>query len=195
MISKQELLEQSVEKFVKFGSRSFTMDELASELGISKKTIYHHFNSKDQLIFESVKLLVANYSNYASDIQKHEQDPIVCVVLLYKTALIHLKNFKPSFIFGLQKYYPDAYLLFNKFRHEFVSKTVYDLLNTAKQKGMIKDNVNLKLFCDLYFKRFEEIALKNTNLIDKYSQKEILNHFVVYSLRGISSSDYTNKYY
>ena len=86
-------------------------------------------------------------------------------------------------------------MLFNKFRHEFVSKTVYDLLNTAKQKGMIKDNVNLKLFCDLYFKRFEEIALKNTNLIDKYSQKEILNHFVVYSLRGISSNDYTNKYY
>ena len=83
MISKQELLEQSVEKFVKFGSRSFTMDELASELGISKKTIYHHFNSKDQLIFESVKLLVANYSNYASDIQKHEQDPIVCVVLFF----------------------------------------------------------------------------------------------------------------
>ena len=62
MISKQELLEQSAEKFVKFGSRSFTMDELASELGISKKTIYHHFDSKDHLIYDSVGLLINNYT-------------------------------------------------------------------------------------------------------------------------------------
>ncbi|HIC31565.1 TetR/AcrR family transcriptional regulator [Mesoflavibacter sp. CH_XMU1404-2] len=195
MISKQELLEQSAEKFVKFGSRSFTMDELASELGISKKTIYHHFDSKDHLIYDSVGLLINNYTNNVDQIVSKEKDPIICVILLYKTALEHLKNFKPSFIFGLQKYYPKAYSQFDQFRQNFIKITLFNLLQSAQNQNIIREEVNLHLFCDLYFKRFEEVALKNTSLIDKYSQEEILNHFVVYNLRGVTVSSYSNVYF
>lgn len=195
MISKQELLEQSAEKFVKFGSRSFTMDELASELGISKKTIYHHFDSKDHLIYDSVGLLINNYTNSVDQIVSKEKDPIICVILLYKTALEHLKNFKPSFIFGLQKYYPKAYSQFDQFRQNFIKITLFNLLQSAQNQNIIREEVNLHLFCDLYFKRFEEVALKNTSLIDKYSQEEILNHFVVYNLRGVTVNSYNNNFF
>lgn len=55
MIGKSELLECSIANFTKFGSKRFTMDELANELGISKKTIYNYFKNKADLVSESLR--------------------------------------------------------------------------------------------------------------------------------------------
>ena len=50
MITKEELLKCSIAKFTQYGSKHVTLDELAKELGISKKTIYTFFKNKEDLV-------------------------------------------------------------------------------------------------------------------------------------------------
>ncbi|WP_308993667.1 TetR/AcrR family transcriptional regulator [Mariniflexile litorale] len=195
MSSKQEVLKCSVTNFTKFGSKRFTMDELASELGISKKTIYKYFNSKEDLVVESVIFLINNFKDDINTIIASQNEPIISVILIYKKGFEYLKHFKPSFIFGLKKYYPKANTIFDDFRDSFVNTTVYNLLYEAKKSGIIKPEVNLNLFCNLYFKRFEEIAFKNNNLFETYSNQELLNHLIVYNLKGITVANYKNNYF
>ncbi|MDH7912240.1 TetR/AcrR family transcriptional regulator [Winogradskyella sp. SYSU M77433] len=196
MIDKYELIKTAIDSFTKFGSKRYTLDELATSVGISKKTIYKYFRSKEHLVVESVAFLLDEFRDDVNEILKsHNDDPITCIILIYKKGFENLKHFKPSFIFGLKKYYPKANEIFDDFRNEIVNQTVYGLLEKASKNGTIRPEVNLSLFCSLYFKRFEEVALRNNNLMEIYTNKELLNHFVVYSLKGISVSDYKNAYF
>lgn len=195
MTIKHDVLKCSVTNFTKFGSKRFTMDELANELGISKKTIYKYFNSKEDLVVESVIFLIQSFKDDIKTIIVSQNEPITSIILIYKKGFEHLKNFKPSFIFGLKKYYPKANTIFDDFRNNFTNTTIYNLLNEAKTSGIIKPEVNLNLFCDLYFKRFEEIAFKNNNLFEIYSNQELLNHLIIYNLKGIVVSNYKNSYF
>ncbi|KJD33923.1 TetR family transcriptional regulator [Tamlana nanhaiensis] len=195
MISKEELLQCSMASFTAFGSKRFTMDELAQTLGISKKTIYKFYNSKEELVVESVVCLVNAFKEKINLILKDEQDPLSCIILIYKKGFESLMYFKPSFIFGLKKYYPEAFHVFEDFRQDIVFNTIQKLLQQAQEQNIIKTNVNMQLFCELYFNRFEEMAFKNDKLFSTYSQAELLNHFVIFNLKGISNSHYTNYFF
>jgi len=195
MISKAEIIKCSVANFTQFGSKHYSLDELASSLGISKKTIYNYFESKEALVVESVAFLIEDYLNDIKEVVHSDTyDPLTSIILIYKKAFEHLEHFKPSFIFGLKKYYPKANALFDDLRSEIVNKVVFGLLEDAKQQRIIKQEVNLQLFCDLYFKRFEEITFRRNNLVEQYTQAELLRHFIVYSLKGITVPGYSNSY-
>ncbi|WP_418512537.1 TetR/AcrR family transcriptional regulator [Corallibacter sp.] len=195
MIGKEQIITFAAEKFTQFGSKRFTMDELAALLGISKKTIYKYFSSKEDLVTASIHHLIHEYKYALEHLIKEEQDPIVSVILMYQKAFEHLKYFKPAFIFGLRKYYPCSNKVFDDFRDDFVKNRVYNLLKIAQEKELLVHGINLELFCDIYLKRFEEIALKKNNLFEIYSNKDLLNHFIVYSLRGITKPNYSNSYF
>ncbi len=194
-MQKELLIQYAAENFTKFGSKRVTLDELSSNLGISKKTIYKHFRSKEDLLTQSLSYLINQYHQQVNYILRDVEDPISKIIIIYKIGFEHLKYFKPSFIFGLKKYYPKANEVFDTFRNETVLVTVFGLLEEAQTLNFIRKEVNLKLFCELYFNRFEEMAFKNNSVFDDYTITELLNHFVIFNLRGITSEDYKNDYF
>ncbi|WP_111308957.1 TetR/AcrR family transcriptional regulator [Confluentibacter sediminis] len=195
MISKSELLECSITNFTKFGSKSFTLDELASQMGMSKKTIYNYFKNKEDLVSESVGYLIKKIKNDMDSAVLQHTDPIVKIIEIYKIGFDYFKCFKPSFIFGLKKYYPKASEVFETFRNYIVYEKVYNLLLEAQSKRLFRDHVNLKLVCDLYFLRIDDIAYKKSNIFDVYSNKELLEHLIIHNLKGICSDSYSNAYF
>ncbi|MBC73405.1 MAG: TetR family transcriptional regulator [Muricauda sp.] len=193
MIGKKEILRCSVESFTKYGSKHFTMDEIAQTLGISKKTIYKYFKGKEDLVMASVKVLTDEFAFEVEQITKENQDPITSIVLIYENGFERLKKFRPSFIFGIKKYYPSAYEVFQGFRSHIIKTVIYDLLEKAKKNGFILHEVKLDLFCDLYFNKFEEILFKDNYFIERYLDTDVFKHLIIYNLRGITVSGYDNK--
>ncbi|WP_121064596.1 TetR/AcrR family transcriptional regulator [Maribacter vaceletii] len=117
MINKCQFLEFAISKFTKFGSKKFTLDELAREMGISKKTIYKKFSGKEAIVNESLILLLEKIEiDINKCIEKENSNPILAVIGIYRVGLDYLKTFSPSFLYGLQKYYPKANREFSKFR-------------------------------------------------------------------------------
>ena len=53
---KEQIISKSKDMFLKLGFKSVTMDDIASEMGISKKTIYKYFSNKDDLIENTIEL-------------------------------------------------------------------------------------------------------------------------------------------
>ena len=50
MESKERTIQKATDLFMRYGIRSITMDEIAGQLGISKKTIYQFFTDKDEMV-------------------------------------------------------------------------------------------------------------------------------------------------
>lgn len=195
MISKSELLECSITNFTKFGSKSFTLDELASEMGMSKKTIYNYFKNKEDLVSESLGFLIEKIKHDMDLALLQQKDPIVKIIEIYRIGFEYFKCFKPSFIFGLKKYYPKASEVFEAFRNHIVFDKVYNLLAEAQHNESIRKDVDLNLVCELYFLRIDNIAYKINNLFEKYSNEALLQHLIIHNLKGISSANYTNAYF
>jgi len=195
MITKAQLLKCSITKFTQCGSKHVTLDEIANTLGISKKTIYTFFSNKEDLVTSSLESLLNEYKEDINGIvSSNGNDPILCVVLIYKRGFSYLKYFKPSFLFGLEKYYPKASALFDAFVEELSNTTVYNLLEQAQQSGAIKKDVNLELIVKIYFFRMDNLVFKENNLFEVFPKEELFRHLVLYNLKGIITPNYSNSY-
>lgn len=196
MITKSELLQYAITKFTKFGSKHVTLDELSQELGISKKTIYSFFKNKEDLVATSIETLLNEYKEDINGIiSENENDPILSVILIYERGFEYLKYFKPSFLYGLEKYYPKAFGLFSDFAEDLAKNTVSVLLKKAQNQGTIKSDVDVDLLVKIYFFRVDNLLFKDNNLFDLYSKNTLLRHMVIYNLSGVISSNYSNVYF
>lgn len=194
MENQEEFLEFAISKFLKFGSKRFTLDDLAHEMGVSKKTIYRHFSSKEEIVQESLKYLLNKVQNEITEaIEKEKNNPIQGIISIYRIGLNNLKKFSPSFLLGLQKYYPKANELFNGFRASVIHDNVLALLQQAQIKGQIRQNVNLALTSHIYLNRLEYMLFSTHNLFDKYTSSELLEHLIINNLRGIATESYVSK--
>jgi hypothetical protein len=126
-------------------------------------------------------------------IEKDRSNPLQAVISIYRIGLDNLKRFSPSFIMGLQKYYPTANELFNEFRDKEVHDLVLKLLQQGQVIGQIRKNVNLELTCELYLNRLEFVLFSTINLFDKYSKPVLLEHLIINNLRGIATESYARK--
>ncbi|WP_422351034.1 TetR/AcrR family transcriptional regulator [Flagellimonas sp.] len=187
MIDKNQIVEKAIEKFLLLGSKQVTLDELATMLGISKKSIYKHFPSKKELVNTSIEALIASFRKDADQILEMERKPLKTIVLLYDTVFDYLQRFSPPFLCELKKYYPEALVIYNDFRHEFVSATVIPLLKKARQDGSIQSEVDLELFCHLHLQGLHHRLLGPNYLFDRYTKKQLIDYMIVNSLRGIST--------
>ncbi|MEP3838404.1 MAG: TetR/AcrR family transcriptional regulator [Algibacter sp.] len=196
MITKAALLKCSIKKFTQLGSKHVTLDDIAKTLGISKKTIYTFYKNKEALVSASIESLINEYKEDINGIvNSNGKDPVLCVIIIYQRGFEYLKYFKPSFLFGLEKYYPKANALFEDFVEELSNTIVYKLLKQVQESRYIKEEVNLKLIVSIYFLRIDKLVFKKSNLFELYPKEELFNHLVVYNLKGIITPNYSNSYF
>lgn len=193
---KNDILVYAIENFTKFGSKRFSMDQLAKNLGISKKTLYKHFSSKEELVKESLSYyfgkIRANIDNYILS-NPNEEQPLITIIYIYKQGLITFQEINPSFLHGLNKYYPKAYAIYSQLKHGIVWDIVCPLLQKAQQLNQVRSNVNVELVCTLFLSRMEETVYSKANLFDEYSIHELLDHIIINNLRGILTLEYLQK--
>jgi len=196
MITKAELLKHSIAKFTQCGSKHVTLDDLAGSLGISKKTIYSFFENKEDLVSSSLESLINEYKEDINRVvNSNGKDPILSVILIYQRGFEYLKYFKPSFLYGIEKYYPKANKLYNDFIEELANGIVLDLLNKAQELGDIRKDINIELVVKIYFFRIDNLIFKKKNLFESYSESELFKHMVINNLKGIITPYYSNSYF
>jgi AcrR family transcriptional regulator len=186
MINKDQFLEIAISKFTRFGCKRFTLDDLAHEMGVSKKTIYENFNTKEAVVSESLNFLLNKINLEFINIIKEEENPILSIIKIYRIGLNYLKSFSPAYIMGLKKYYPKSYNIYSEFKVKVVQNHVKNLLEIAQEQKYIRANVNIQLFCNLYLMRLDNVLFGTDNLFEIYTVDDILEQLIINPLRGVS---------
>ena len=185
MSNRQKLIDIAKEKFIAFGSKHITMDEIAELLGISKKTIYACFSSKEELIIESIKQMIKEFKIDVEPIFNSNKSALDKLVAVYEVIFRYVVKFKPSFIFGLKKYYPKAYEAYKEITTDIVTTGIMQLLKEAKAQGEIRSDVDLELFSKLYLNDLESRLFDADNLFDNYSKEVLLEYMIVNNLNSL----------
>lgn len=182
---RERILDKAQELFFRYGVKSVTMDDIARELGISKKTIYQHFEDKNAMVYAGVEHHFACDRTIAEQMQNEAPDPIAEVVMTSEMMRQTMAGMNPTAIFDIKRYYPQAWDLFSKYKKEFVLEMVKKNLVKGIEMGLYRSTINVEVLSRLRLEQIEMgldpylFPLGQFNPLD--TQLELLDHF----LRGI----------
>ncbi|MCK4677726.1 MAG: TetR/AcrR family transcriptional regulator, partial [Bacteroidales bacterium] len=110
--------------YTEYGIKSVTMDDVAHELSISKKTLYQHFADKKDLVLAVLKEDYRKRQIDFSSILNNKVNAIEELFLYYKLQIRIIRDHKPSFVYDLKKYYPDIFNHFQVIKRERILDSV-----------------------------------------------------------------------
>ena len=106
---KDKIISKAKEMFLKLGFKSITMDDIACEMCISKKTIYKYFSNKDVLIEESIQAVHKEIQTTLDKISEKNYNAIEENFEIKRMFREMFKSSESSPIYQLKKHYPEIY--------------------------------------------------------------------------------------
>ncbi|WKB79862.1 TetR/AcrR family transcriptional regulator [Cellulophaga lytica] len=182
---KDKILEKATDLFLKLGFKSVTMDDLANELGMSKKTIYTYFDNKTRLVEESTSYLFSNITNGINNICSLKHNPIVEMFEIRKFIISNLKDESSSPIYQLQKYYPKIHKFLKKEQFTFMQKCVIENLKEGIEEGLFRKNLDIEFISRIYFSGMTAIKDDDFFPPEQFSKIKLMDNYLEYHLRGI----------
>ena len=182
---KDKIIQKAAELFINLGFKSVTMDDIANEMGISKKTIYTHYNNKTELVRETTLAIVENISHGIDCICALDKDPIEELYEIKKFMLLRLKDEKSSPQYQLQKYYPRIFSTLKKKQFEMMQDCVKDNLNRGIDQGLYLKSINVEFISRIYFNSMTALKDKELFPLDNFSMNTLMEYYLEYHLRGI----------
>ena len=171
--------------FLNLGFKSVTMDDLANEMGISKKTIYTHFENKTKLVQECTFGLL-NRINLGIDlICSSGKNPIEELYDIEKFVISQLKDEKSSPQYQLQKYYPKIFDNLSKKQYELMQECTVINIKRGLEMGIYRENLNVEFVSRIYISGAASIKDDRFFPQGNFSAKELQDYFLEYHLRGI----------
>ncbi|MEW6455958.1 MAG: TetR/AcrR family transcriptional regulator [Acidobacteriota bacterium] len=190
---KEKILELSQEILFKKGYSGLKVDELAKELSMSKKTIYKIFASKEEIVKNMIKRFLIRIDREVSHIVKSYDDPLQRLQqIIYYMGNELSKIEKPYF--DLKKVLPSLWKETEDFR-EKKFKYLHDILKEGKEKGWIRNDVNLEIALLMYIGAVRYVTDPEVVLNQSFSLKEIVENVIKIFFEGILSNGVRiNKY-
>lgn len=182
-----EIIEKTSQVFMKYGIKSVTMDELARQLGISKKTIYKYFADKKDLVKTIMEAKTQYDKSKCMNIVQEAENAIDALLLISRLVMQHIKDVHPSVFFDLQKYHNDAWQVLHKHRNEYVIQLITENIIRGKSEGLYRDNINPDIIARVYSSNI--LAIVEGQLIDgnQFKHGEVYIEFLRFLMRGLTS--------
>ena len=197
MEAQDKILKTSLELFFKFGIKRVTMDDIAKELGMSKKTIYQFYKEKDDLVSQLCKIELEKQQSEFSILQDIATDPLHEIMLISEKMRSMMHPINPMFFLDLQKFYPTAYSQFQTFR-DYCSKTlILKNINVGVETGLYRKEINVEFTAQYRMAQIDMLMFGNYFSYDQISfikAHELVLDMFVYSICTIKGHKLINEY-
>jgi AcrR family transcriptional regulator len=182
---KEKIIIKSTELFLNLGFKSVTMDDIANEMGISKKTIYVYFKNKTKLVEAATFHLFDVICDGIDCIFDKSSNPIEELYDIKMFVMQHLKNEKTSPQYQLKKYYFEIHEMLREKQFEKMHDSISKSLSHGKKTGVFRANINVDFISRMYFNGMTGIKDQTIFPAHKYSVSDLMEDYLEYHLRAI----------
>lgn len=139
MDDQAKIIEQVEDKLFKEGFYKTTMDNVASELGMSKKTIYKFFPSKDDLVMAIAKHFMNGMKNKIIPALSSDKNAIEKLAELISILAKASEKISPQRMDEIRKYFPNLWNEIDKFRTQMMFGNITKVIDQGKAEGLFID--------------------------------------------------------
>lgn len=155
---RNQILEIATEKFFRLGFSKVTTDEIAAEVGISKKTLYKFFTSKDKLleaaIAKDLQTTVAELNRCTGNENMHF---VAKLRYLLRFVGEQYSKFSSCFEQDLEKSAPHIWSKIKDFRENTLLPNLAELFRSGKRQGVLRNDLDTRFTLLFYFAVIREI--------------------------------------
>ena len=184
---KFKILEKSREMFLSCGFKSVTMDDISEELGISKKTIYAHYQNKTKLVEATTLAFFESISNGINCICELNKNPIEELYAIKSYVMKHLKDEKSSPQHQLQKYYPKLFFTLKKKQLVLIQECITENLRKGIEQKLFRNEIDVNFISLIYFNGITGIKDEETFPRNKFTASYLLENYLEYHIRAIAT--------
>lgn len=184
---RQEIIRKVMALYLQYGIRSVTMDDVVREAGISKKTLYQYFTNKSELVTAVIdcdsNLKTKEYDEAIEGVS----NAIEKMLRFYDFQMKLIKEYNPSMIYDLKKYYPEVHRSFVGKKREMIYENVLNNLNQGKSEGLYRKELNQEVIALLNLMRVEAFVNSTIFRLEELLTKEFFTEMFTYHMYGIVS--------
>lgn len=185
---KQQILTKAEALFMRYGLKSITMDDLARELGMSKKTLYQYIDNKADLIAQLFQLRIDEEREMMETFQKQATDAIDEILHLARYIIRKLRQLSPTVVYDLQKYYRSTWKEMEALHQKHVYHIIKENIERGIGQGVYRDDIHPDIIAKLYVGKTSLVADEDLFPLRDYDISELFKEYMLYHLHGIASA-------
>lgn len=160
---KEKIINRAKEMFLKLGFKSITMDDIACDMCISKKTIYKYFSNKELLIEESTQLVHKEVRETIDTIVAKNFNAIEENFQIRRMFKEMFKYSETSPVYQLKRHYPEVYQKVVGYQIEICEGCFRDNIFKGISEGLYRENIDVENYVKFYYTLIFSIS-ENTAL-------------------------------
>lgn len=149
MDTKDRILARAAALFMRNGIRSVSMDDIAADLGMSKKTLYKTFTNKDEIVLAVMTTHLCQAQGECARVASSAADAVQEMLTISAWADQQFSNIHPSIFHDLRKYYPAAWALFSEHKGTFILDQITQNLRRGIAEGLFRADLDVEVLARL----------------------------------------------
>jgi hypothetical protein len=197
MDNKERILVKTKELFMQYGIRSVSMDDIASNMGMSKKTLYQYYADKDELVRAVIEGHITEVQDECTGCKLHAKDAIHEIFLTMEHIIEELNNMNPMVIYDMEKFHHGSFMKFQDYKNKFLAEMIRKNLEWGVKEELYRSDINVDIMIKF---RLESLMIPfNVSLFPpgKYNLATVstvlIEHFV-YGLATVKGHKLIQKY-
>ena len=152
---KDRILNHAQQLFMRNGIKSVSMDDIAADLAMSKKTLYKWFENKDQIVEASMARHLAGTQNECTVMINAASSAIDELFQMLAWIKQEFGNVHPSIFYDLRKFHPATWQLWQAHKTEFILSQIKENLRRGIEEGLFRADLDMEVLARLRLAQIE----------------------------------------
>lgn len=194
---RDKIVEKAGELYMQYGIRTVTMDDIAGQLSISKKTIYQFFKDKGELVNTVAGIHLKIEEQRFIGLTDAGENAVHELILLSSCLRESMKEMKMNLMHELQKFYPKAWKMYEEFKGNVLKESIMAVIIRGQKEGLFRKEINAELMAIMRIEQVQTFIIGNLLPRNTYSleavQMQLFDHFI-HGLFTIEGHQLFNQY-
>ncbi len=184
---REKILRTSMDLMMRIGPQSVTMDMVARDCGISKRTLYETFPNKHNLISDGIKYNQQQSNAKFTEIFEQASNSFEALMGVYTVAREFIRKTSPVFIADIKRLYPEA---FEQYKAQEIDHilSLAKIIKRAKDEGLALPGVKCKIAAFIFTNNMKSIHNMQDFPFPEYTAAEVFDGAFLNFMRGIATT-------
>jgi AcrR family transcriptional regulator len=186
---KARIIEEAAELFKTYGIRSVTMDSLANQLGMSKRTIYEIFSDKDELLMAVLTRMAEQQRDLVKKVLDESENSIAAIFKMLEINRDNFQYMSPAFQSDLKKYHHDILVKDAEMMEMPDYRNHFQVIEKGIKEGLFRKDINPHLVNRCLYNLGRSIMDNDLYPYEMFSRREVIHDIFITYVRGISTTE------
>ena len=195
--AKERILVKAEELFMQYGIRSVSMDDIANNLGMSKKTLYHYYVDKDELVDAVVEGHIKRIQTDCMGCRSEAKDAVHEIFITMERIMDEFNNMNPMLLYDLEKFHFKSYQRFREHKDKFLAQVIRQNIEWGIKEELYRSDINVDVLTKFRLESMMipfNVAIYPPGKYNLASLSEVIIEHFVYGLATIKGHKLIQKY-